>query len=58
MKTKLFISVSVVLLAFVIFLLSLLQIVPLFFSVPLLFGAVFGSVSFMNSRNRFKGFRP
>ncbi|WP_169729587.1 hypothetical protein [Ectobacillus panaciterrae] len=56
MKTKIFISIAIIGIAFVLYLLSLLEVFPLLLSVPLLFGAVFLSVSFVNGRNRFKGF--
>jgi hypothetical protein len=58
LKTKIFISIAIIGITFVLYLLSLLEVFPTFLSVPLLFGAVFLSISFLNDQNRFKGFRP
>jgi hypothetical protein len=56
-KYKLIISLVLVLITFILYILSLLEVFPILLSVPLLFIAILIAVTMFNNHKRFKGFR-
>ncbi|MEW9109803.1 hypothetical protein ACQCT6_04980 [Cytobacillus gottheilii] len=55
-KIQLFSILAVLIFCFFLNVLGLLKLVPLFITAPLLFASLITFISFLNNRNRFKGF--
>ncbi|WP_176215223.1 hypothetical protein [Cytobacillus gottheilii] len=55
-KVQFFLILAVLIFCFFLNILGLLKLVPIFITAPLLFVALITFISFLNNRNRFKGF--
>lgn len=55
-KIHILLFISTLFIAFCLYILSLLKTFPLLLSLPLLFGSIVFTISYINNYKRFKGF--